>query len=128
MIQVTAAIIRRADGAVLVCRRASGSCAGLWEFPGGKCEPGETLAACMERELREELGIHTRAGQVYAQFVHNTPQRPLRFTFFEVELLQGTPRCSVHSALRWCRPEQLEPADFCPADQLVVKKLQEAAT
>ena len=127
MTAVTAAILRRADGCVLVCRRASGGCAGLWEFPGGKQEPGETLRACMERELREELAIETRAGAVYDAFVFDTPGRQLAFTFFEVQLCGGTPRCTVHSALRWLPPKQLRAEEFCPADRRVVKKLQEEA-
>ena len=124
MIPVTAAILRRDDGAILVCRRGPGGCEGCWEFPGGKLEPGETLPECMRRELREELNIDVAVGDCYTSFVHRTPDRDLEFTFFHVTLLQGEPQCRVHTELAWLQPGQMDPVQFCPADRAVVRLLQ----
>lgn len=60
MLQVSAGAIFRSDGHVLLCQRGYGDCAGLWEFPGGKREPGEDACACLEREIREELNLRIR--------------------------------------------------------------------
>lgn len=124
MTAVTAAILRQEDGTILICRRGPGGCEGLWEFPGGKLESGESLEQCMQRELREELDIDVRVDGRYTGFVYHTPQRDLDFTFYSVTLLRGEPRCRVHTALAWLRPAQMDPMQFCPADRCVVQLLQ----
>lgn len=91
MREVTAAIIRR-NGKILICRRAEGSCAYLWEFPGGKTEPGETPFECLTRELREELNIEIKPLCEYCRSVCGE----LSFVFIEAEIVSGEPQLSVH--------------------------------
>lgn len=123
MLQVTAAIIQR-DGRFLICQRGEGgSCAGLWEFPGGKLEPGETPEECLARECREELGIEVRLRGVYAETSHRYPEREIAFTFYLAEIADGEIRPTVHRAVRWALPEELGEYEFCPADVEVVERL-----
>ena len=107
MREVTAAIICR-NGKILICRRADGSCAHLWEFPGGKTEPGETPFECLIRELLE-----------YCRSVHGE----LSFVFIEAEIISGEPRLSVHEEMRWVLPEELTEFEWCPADKPVAEML-----
>ena len=111
MREVTAAIIRR-NGKILICRRAEGSCAHLWEFPGGKTEPDETPFECLNRELREELGIDVKPLREYCRSVYGE----LSFVFIEAEIASGEPQLSVHEDLRWVLPSQLSELQWCKAD------------
>ena len=70
MLQVSAGAIFRSDGRVLLCQRGYGDCAGLWEFPGGKREPGEDACACLEREIREELNLRIRCTEMLGSVVY----------------------------------------------------------
>lgn len=120
MREVTAATIRR-NGKILICRRAEGSCAHLWEFPGGKTEPGETPFECLTRELREELNIdimplRERCRSVYGE---------LSFVFIEAEIVSGEPQLSVHEEMRWVLPKELAGFEWCPADRHVAAELAE---
>lgn len=123
MIQVAAAIIEK-NGKLLICRRGpGGSCAYLWEFPGGKLEPGETPAACAVRECREELGIAIRLKGLYETTSYRYPEREVALTFFRAEIADGTPARNVHSAIKWVLPGELTAYEFCPADVEMIKKL-----
>ena len=116
MIKVTAAIIRR-EGKILVCRRADGgSCAHLWEFPGGKFEQGESAFECVTRELREELNIEIKPLRIFAEYTYRYPDKEIAFTFVEAELISGEPQLSVHEDLRWVLPSQLSELQWCKAD------------
>lgn len=118
MIDVTAAVIAR-GGRVLLCRRPEGKrCAGLWEFPGGKAEPGETLRMCLARECREELGVELRVGHTLACIERDG----LRITFFAARLAQGEPQLLEHSALAWVTPEQAQARALCPSDAQMLKQ------
>lgn len=118
MRKVTAAIIRR-NGEILICRRAEGSCAHLWEFPGGKTEPGETPFECLTRELREELNIEIKPLREYFRSVYGE----LSFVFIEAEIISGEPQLSVHEEMRWVSPEELTAFEWCPADRAVAELL-----
>ena len=118
MREVTAAIIRR-NGKILICRRAEGSCAHLWEFPGGKTEPGETPFECLTRELREELNIEIKPLREYFRSVYCE----LSFVFIEAEIVSGEPELSVHEKMRWVLPEELTAFEWCPADRPVAELL-----
>lgn len=118
MREVTAAIIRR-NGKILICRRAEGSCAHLWEFPGGKTEPEETPFECITRELREELNIEINPLKEYCCGVYGE----LSFVFIEAEIISGEPELSVHEEMRWILPEELTAFEWCPADRPVAELL-----
>src|SRR5882762_2194841 len=98
-IVVTAAVIER-DGCFLVTRRQKGvHLEGLWEFPGGKCNAGETLTACLARELEEELGVGARVGAEAFTVTHTYPDRAVELHFFRCELV-GDPRPRIGQEMR----------------------------
>ncbi len=115
MLNVTAAIIRQ-NGKILICKRGNGSCAHLWEFPGGKIEAGETAFECIVREIREELSVEIRPISVFAEYAYSYPDRDIAFTFIEAELVSGEPTLCVHEEIRWVLPSELNSVEWCPAD------------
>jgi len=122
-IVVTAAVIER-DGALLVTRRQAGvHLEGYWEFPGGKCDAGETLAACLGRELREELDVEARVGDEVFTTTHAYPDRCVELHFLRCELL-GEPRPQQGQEMRWVRRDELESLEFPPADEELIRVLQ----
>lgn len=126
MIEVAAAIIEKQGKILIGKRRGSGSCAGLWEFPGGKQEPGETLPEALRRECREELGIAVSAGGLCARIVHQYPDREVGLSFFYAMAEDGDPEARVHEELRWAEPEELARLPFCPADTELAASLAAA--
>lgn len=122
MIRVTAAIIRK-EGRILACRRSYGSCAHLWEFPGGKFEQGESAFECVTRELREELNVEIRPLRVFAEYEFSYPDKTIAFTFIEAELVSGEPQLSVHEEMRWLPANQLMRLEWCPADMRAAEML-----
>lgn len=124
MTEVSAAIIYGAQGHILLCQRgAGGSCAFLWEFPGGKREPGETPENCLIRECREELAIDIAVEGLFDRFSYQYPDREILFSFYEARILSGGPQKSVHCDLRWIMPADLGAYPLCPADKSVAEKL-----
>lgn len=120
MIEVSAGILCR-GGQVLICQRAYGEgCAGLWEFPGGKREPGETAEACLVRECREELAVEIGVTRVFETFEWTRGKTPLRFTFLLAHIISGEPVCLEHAQIAWVSPGALETYSFCPADASIV--------
>ena len=112
---VTAAVIER-DGCYLVTRRQRGvHLEGFWEFPGGKCEPGESLDACLARELREELAVEASIGGELFSTTHAYPDRVVELHFIGCEL-RGTPTPQLGQAMRWVARRDLVTLDFPPAD------------
>ena len=121
--QVTAAIIRQ-DGKYLICQRAhDDSLPLLWEFPGGKLEPGETLEECIIRECQEERGVDIRICGEFGRTSYPYKQWELVFTFFDAEIAAGTPVTTVHEQIRWVSAAELKDYTFCPADVEIVEKL-----
>ena len=120
---VVAALIRQ-DGKFMICQRPPHKARGLlWEFVGGKVEPGETKEAALTRECREELGIEVRAESVFAQLTHDYPDLLVRLTLFNSVILSGTPQLLEHSDIRWITPAEIPQYDFCPADEEILKML-----
>ena len=114
--EVTAAVIRR-EGRILLLRRAAGqNHAGSWEFPGGKTEPGETPQACLERELREELGIEGRTGAHLVDSPYDYPGGAINLRAFEFAWTGGEMELRVHDAAAWCLPAELAGYALAPAD------------
>ncbi len=124
-IVVTAAVVER-DGSFLVTRRQTGvHLEGYWEFPGGKCDPGESLAASLERELREELDVAARIGGEVFTTTHAYPERRVELHFFRCELL-GEPRPQIGQEMRWVRRDELATLRFPPADAELIRILRQA--
>ena len=121
-IVVTAAIIER-DGRFLMARRLKGShLEGLWEFPGGKIEPGESLEACLARELDEELGVPCRVGRLRLATAHEYPGRRVELHFFDCEI-DGDPRPLLGQELRWVGASELASLPLPEADAGLVALL-----
>jgi mutator protein MutT len=121
-IVVTAAVIER-DGSFLIARRQPGvHLEGYWEFPGGKCGPDESLAACVVRELREELDVEADPGEEIFTTTHAYADRLVELHFLECEL-RGTPTPQLGQELRWVAREELGILEFPPADAEFIRKL-----
>jgi len=121
-IVVTAAVVER-DGAFLVTRRLTGThLAGTWEFPGGKCEPGEPLEACLWREIREELGARCSVGSEIFSITHDYTERRIELHFYACTLLDD-PVPLLGQEMRWVPRNQLTELDFPPADDELIRKL-----
>jgi len=121
-IVVTAAVVER-DDAFLVTRRQKGShLEGYWEFPGGKCDAGETLTACLARELREELDVDARVGDEVFSTTHAYPDRSVELHFFRCDLY-GEPRPQIGQDMRWVRRDELATLEFPPADAELIRIL-----
>ena len=121
-IVVTAAVIER-GGRYLVTRRQQGvHLEGYWEFPGGKCDGGETLTACLARELREELDVGARIGSEIYAVTHAYPERSVELHFFQCDLV-GDPRPQVGQEMRWVSREELASLEFPPADAELIQIL-----
>ena len=125
---VVAGALVDSDGRVLLAQRPAGrALAGLWEFPGGKLEPGETPEAALVRELREELGIDTSASCL-APFTfasHSYPEFHLLMTLFVCRVWHGRITAHEHEALAWVRPERMGDYAMPPADQPLVAMLRD---
>jgi 8-oxo-dGTP diphosphatase len=120
---VTAAVIARGD-TFLVTRRPRGAhLAGFWEFPGGKCEAGESLAACLRRELLEELGAGAVVGHELLAVTHHYPERSVELHFLACELTQD-PVPLLGQEMRWVARRELGSLRFPPADDELIALLQ----
>jgi 8-oxo-dGTP diphosphatase len=126
IIEVTAAVIER-EGKILLLRRAPGQkLEGRWEFPGGKVEHGESDEACLERELREELGIIGRAGAHVCDSAYSYAFGDILLKAYSFSWTGGDMQLRVHDKAQWLRPcdlicENLSPADI-PIAQVLAKR------
>jgi mutator protein MutT len=122
-IVVLAAIVER-DGQLLVTRRLDGThLAGLWEFPGGKCEVDESHETCLARELREELGVDAEIGDEVFATEHAYPDRTVRLHFRRCTI-RGEPQPLLGQAIRWVAREDLDSLEFPPADAELIERLR----
>ena len=122
-VDVVAALIWEKDK-YLICQRAAEKSRGLlWEFVGGKVEPGETMEQALARECAEELAITVNVGNQFMQVVHEYPDMLIRLTLFHCTIPSGFPQALEHNALRWIHPSQGEQYPFCPADAEMVKEI-----
>jgi len=123
IIVVTAAVIER-DGAFLVTRRPDGvHLAGCWEFPGGKCEPGESHRSCLQREIREELHADARVLDEVFSVTHAYDDRVVELHFLRCELA-GDPRAALGQEMRWVARDELSALEFPPADAELIALLR----
>jgi 8-oxo-dGTP diphosphatase len=120
---VVAAVIRK-EGRYLLTRRAPGAAnAGLWEFPGGKVEDGETPEQSLIREIREELGIRIDVGSLLATIEHPHAGRPVRLLFYAAAGDTGAMRLRDHDTVAWASREDLAGYIFTPADREFVDQI-----
>ena len=119
---VCAAVIER-DGRFLITKRQPGvHLEGHWEFPGGKCERGETLAGCLTRELKEELDVAAIIGEEVHATRHDYPDRSIELHFLQCELV-GEPSPQMGQEMQWVRSEELAAFSFPPADRELIRLL-----
>ena len=125
VIDVAAALIFR-DGKLLITRRRDDAhLGGLWEFPGGKREPGETFEQCLVRELLEELGVETSVGGLFEEITHAYPEKTVRLKFFICRLARGEPQPLGCAAVKWVGKSELEHHEFPAADAKLLEKLRD---
>jgi mutator protein MutT len=117
---VTAALVMRNDR-LLISKRPEGShLGGLWEFPGGKQEEGETLEDCIEREIMEELGIRIQAEKLLLSVIHEYHEKFITLYFFQCSLLDGEPISLDNQEIKWAGIKDLKQYRFPPPDQKIV--------
>jgi len=123
LILVTAAIIRRNGLILLTRRRPDAHLPNLWEFPGGKVEPGESLMAALQREIREELGITIDVGDEYYMTTHHYATKSVELHFFNCLIVDGEPISIDVAEFRWVKSTDLLTYEFPEADLELVKRL-----
>ena len=124
MTDVVAALIWEGER-FLACQRPAHKARGLlWEFVGGKVEPGETLEAALIRECREELDITVAPRDIFMEVIHEYPDLTVRLTLFHATIAEGTPKALEHNDIRWIHPSEIDQYDFCPADTDILKAIQ----
>ena len=125
VVEVVAALIRDERGRYLITRRRGGShLAGMWEFPGGKREPGESLEAAMRRELVEELSATFIVGEKVETVRWEYPERTVVIHFYRCRYESGTIEPRESQAMEWVAPARLKELEFPPADRELISRLR----
>ena len=125
MTQVVAALIWSGEK-FMICQRPAHKARGLlWEFVGGKVEPGETKEAALIRECREELAVTVSVGGVFLEVTNSYPDLTIHLTLFHASIAEGTPQKLEHNDIRWITVDEIPQYEFCPADQVILAKLME---
>ena len=110
----------------LICQRpAHKARALLWEFVGGKVEPGETKEQALIRECQEELAITLSVGEVFMDVIHEYPDITVHLTLFNATIAEGVPQKLEHNDIQWITPNEILQYDFCPADEEILKGIIE---
>jgi len=123
MVEVVAALIW-ADNKFLICQRpAHKARALLWEFVGGKVEPGETKEQALIRECQEELAVTVSVGDVFMEVTHEYPDITVHLTLFNAVIGEGTPQKLEHNDIQWITPAEISRYDFCPADEEILQRI-----
>lgn len=123
--EVVAALIWDGDK-FLICQRPAHKARGLlWEFAGGKVEPGETKEAAIIRECREELAVTISVGSVFMEVDHEYPDLKVHLTLFHAAILEGPPQMLEHNDIRWITRSEIPQYTFCPADETILVQLQD---
>ncbi len=123
-IEVSAALIFHNGKLLITQRRANAHLGGLWEFPGGKREAGETFEQCLVREIREELGMQISVGKLFEEISHDYPEKSVHLKFFICELIRGEPQTLGCAAFKWIGKSELSDFEFPAADAQLLEKLR----
>lgn len=124
MTEVVAALIWKSNQ-FMICQRPAHKARGLlWEFVGGKVEPGETKEQALIRECREELAITVQVGEVFMEVTHEYPDLTVHLTLFHASIQEGTPQLLEHNDIRWITVEEIDQYPFCPADEVILERLK----
>ena len=125
MTEVVAALIWD-EKRFLACQRPAHKARGLlWEFVGGKVEPGETREQALIRECQEELAVTVSVQDVFMEVDHVYPDLTVHLTLFNASIVEGTPQKIEHNDLRWITVDEIDQYEFCPADEEILRRLKE---
>ena len=125
MTEVVAALIWNNDK-FMICQRPAHKARGLlWEFVGGKVEPGETKEEALIRECREELGTTLDVGDVFVDVTHEYPDLTVHLTLFNAVIAEGEPLKLEHEDIQWIAPSEISNYEFCPADKEILARICE---
>ena len=125
MTEVVAALIWD-ENRFLACQRPAHKARGLlWEFVGGKVEPGETREQALIRECQEELAVTVEVRDVFMEVDHVYPDLTVHLTLFNASITEGIPQKLEHNDLRWVTVEEIDQYPFCPADEEILRRLKE---
>lgn len=125
MVEVVAALIWDGDR-FMICQRPAHKARGLlWEFVGGKVEPGETKEQALIRECQEEMAITVSVGDVFLDLVHEYSDLIVHLTLFHAAIAEGVPKKLEHNDIRWIRIDEIPEYEFCPADELILARLKQ---
>ena len=123
LVEVAAALIWN-GGRFMICQRPAHKPSPLlWEFVGGKVEPGETKEQALIRECQEELAITLSVDNVFMDVVHEYPDITIRLTLFNATIAEGVPQKLEHNDIQWITPAEIPNYNFCPADEEILKKI-----
>ena len=123
--EVVAALIWRGDK-FMICQRPAHKARGLlWEFVGGKVEPGETKEEALIRECKEELGVILSVDDVFMDVTHEYPDLTVHLTLFSATIAEGVPQKLEHNDIQWITSAEIGQYDFCPADEVILERIRE---
>ena len=123
--EVVAALIWD-DDKFVICQRPEHKARGLlWEFVGGKVEPGETKEQALIRECKEELNVLISVGDVFMDVVHEYPDLTVHLTLYNATIFEGEPQKLEHNDIQWITPSEIANYEFCPADKEILAKICE---
>ena len=122
--QVVAALIWE-NGKFMICQRPAHKARGLlWEFVGGKVEPGEDQVSALVRECREELAVEVAVGDLFMEVIHEYPDLTVQLMLYHATIAQGTPQKLEHVDIRYIAPSEIEQYDFGPADVEILERIK----
>jgi 8-oxo-dGTP diphosphatase len=108
----------------IICQRPAHKARGLlWEFVGGKVEPGETKEQALIRECQEELAVTLSVEDVFMDVVHEYPDLTVHLTLFNATIAEGEPQKLEHNDIQWITPSEIPKYEFCPADVEILKEI-----
>lgn len=123
MVEVVAALIWDENRFMICQRPAHKARALLWEFVGGKVEPGESKEQALMRECREEIAVMLSVGSIFMDVVHEYPDITVHLTLYNATITEGSPKRLEHNDIKWITPRQIPHYNFCPADKEILERI-----